>query len=176
MQQDEQGFYDIYGTMHIPFWKTKLFFIAIVILSVICVLICLCALYFVWRRRSKKIIPTRIRVMQELAALQHSLQQPADAVKILYAYVQLGLLLREFLADMHNDASLLTYTEPDLLKYIITHDMQGTAKIIWQPKFADLFARMSGAKYANVSDAQESAQNDVAVTIEYLKSVNTKKE
>jgi hypothetical protein len=175
MQQDEQGFYDIYQVLHVPFWRTQPFFIFVVVLAILCTLFVLYLLYRSWKKRqAKKVVPTQIRVMQDLMVLQQELKNPDQPIDVTHVYARLGLLLREFLADVHNNQSLLSYTEPELITHVSLPKNENEHSDVLNTKFIDLFGRMSGAKYANAHDIREHLHHDVAVVIEYLKLFNTK--
>jgi len=163
MTMQEQGFYDIYGVWHVPFWQRP-WFVWISIGFVLCILILL-SWYLIkkYRTRNKKQIPYWQDAVNKLTILKQ--QNIATVEQGSKFYAQLTTILRYYLQNRYG-FDMRGKTDDETIR--ILEDKQFDPRSLEQLK--PIFHGGLYIKFANAQAIQQQIEKDLHAAQDFIKS------
>ena len=150
---NEDGFYDIYPLMHVPFWYQRWFLVtgAVVATVIVCVGIGMLIRYR-WR---KKVAPPAWKVaLSKLAAI--SADEALSDQKLRDTYAFMTEIIKEYIENRFA-LSLRHLTDCEVNEILIHADLEGISK----KEMAHLFQVASGIKFSPTGASAASLKKDV---------------
>lgn len=147
---NERGLYDIYSVWHVPFWKTKTFYISMYG-AIACIVLALIYVCYRWYRARQIALPLWDKAIADVQALLVK----QESVSNLYA--QLTHILKRYLSERYH-CNLHADTDAEFLVSI-------KALSIPAMVHADIESILEGAteiKFSNVSVARAKLEEAVA--------------
>lgn len=149
---NERGLYDIYSVWHVPFWKTKIFYISIYVVIACIVLAVMFAVYRWYRSRS-----VALSLWDKATVEVQTLLVKQESVSDLYA--QLTHILKRYISERYG-CNLHADTDVEFLISIKTLPIPAEV-------YADIESILEGAteiKFSNISVARAKLEDAVART------------
>lgn len=112
---NEHNLYDIYGTVHVPWWQSTAFYIAIII---ICMLIGVLGIFFIWRHiRTKRLhlFPWQ-KALLRIEKLESISLGTDDARSSLYS--TLTLIIKEYMVERYQ-IKIVGKTDQEMLSVAV---------------------------------------------------------
>ncbi len=162
MELTEQGIYDIYGMLHVPWWQTTLFYgvciVAAIFFFIVCIILCI-----LWRRRwrKKEELPYWQKAIAELDHAQHAFVQGKISSMVLYEL--LVHIVKSYL-QLQFGPDLLGKTDSELRECIEPLAIAQEHK----DQLMELCQTSSTIKFYPAAVAQEHAQKDCQALITFI--------
>jgi hypothetical protein len=163
MEMTEQGIYDIYGMLHVPWWQTTFFYVTCIVAGIFFFIlsIVLCVLWL-QRWRKKEELPYWQKAIAELAHAEHAFVQGKISSMVLYEL--LVRIVKSYL-QVQFGSDLLGKTDSELRECIEPLVIAQEYK----DQLMELCQTSSTIKFYPAAVAQEHAQKDCQALITFIK-------
>ena len=158
-QFDEDGFYDIYGGWHIPFWQTKSFLLCVGVVTII--FIALIAWLIVKKIRSHTRVPAWAIALEKLKVLGDQACSSKEEGK--QAYFNLTDILKKYISARYS-IPITSKTDEELILFLDKQEIPQKVKDIMQQIGEGCLL----IKFADQQAMQEQIDKDVLGAIDLV--------
>lgn len=156
----EQELYDIYGHWNVPFWQTKLFYMAI--LAVVFSFLALTLFVFIKKiAKQKKLSPEQTALASLLTLQKQSVKNSDDAQALYFSLTQ---ILKEYFQKKYG-IKFSAMTDQEMVENL-PPSLQGEKK----SKVEHIVSRSTQVKYARQEALQEEVKQDIALSVALIQS------